>query len=352
VLEARVRKELRDFPLDVEIRVDHGEILVLMGENGAGKSMTLNLISGILPPDRGFVRLNGTVFHDPDRGVLVPVEERRIGYVFQNPAVFPHMTVRENVAFGLRARNIPKPDIAALVDRWLGTMNISDLAGVKAGSLSGGQRQRVALARALAPEPVLLMLDEPFSALDTWSIHELKTFLKPYVADKRIPCILVMHRVRDVKDIADRVCILDRGARVWEGRPEDIPEGSWRSLGITTIIRGTARKVGDISQITTGTGQVFYAAADISGEVVATVPAEDVIVSQEPFASSARNCLPGTISDVNPSGSTARVIIDVGFPLTALLTPGSCHDLRLEKGKKVYATFKASAVHVTPVTQQ
>jgi molybdopterin-binding protein len=196
------------------------------------------------------------------------------------------------------------------------------------------------------------MLDEPFSALDTWSIHEVKTFLKPYVADNRIPCILVMHRVRDVKDIADRVCILDRGAKVWEGRPEDIPGGSWRSLGITNIVRGTALHVGDISRITTGTGQVFYAASDLSGEVVATIPAEDVIVSQEPFTSSARNCLPGTISEVNPSGSTARVIIDVGFPLTALLTPGSCHDLHLEKGKKVCATFKASAVQVTPVTRQ
>jgi len=352
VLEARVKKELRDFPLDVEITVAPGEILVLMGENGAGKSMTLNLISGILSPDSGFVRLDGRVLHDPAHGILVPVEERRIGYVFQNPAVFPHMTVRENIAFGLRARNMPKPDIAGLVDRWLGRTNLSDLAGVKAGSLSGGQRQRVALARALAFTPVLLMLDEPFGALDIWGIHELKTFLRPYVADNRIPCILVMHRVRDVKDVADRVCILDHGAKVWEGRPENIPEGSWRSLGITTIIRGTAVKVGDISRITTDTGQVFYAASDISGEVVATVPAEDVIVSQEPFASSARNCLPGIISEVNPSGSTARVILDVGFPLTALLTPASCHDLHLEKGKKVYATFKASAVHMTPVRQQ
>ncbi len=350
MLEARVKKKLRDFSLDLSITVNPGEILVLMGENGAGKSMTLNMVSGVIPPDSGFIRLNGTVFYDPEGGIQVPIEDRRIGYVFQNPAVFPHMTVWENVAFGLRARHVPKSDLPGQVNRWLGTMNISDLAGVKAGMLSGGQRQRVALARALAPAPVLLMLDEPFSALDTWSIHELKTFLRPYVVDNRIPCILVMHQVRDVKDVADRVCILDRGAKVWEGGPEDIPEGSWRSLGISTIIRGTSSRVGDISRITTGTGQVFFAASNISGEVVATVPAEDVIVSEEPFASSARNCLPGTVSEVKPSGTTARVILDVGFPLTALLTPESCHDLHLEKGKRVYATFKASAVHVTPVT--
>jgi molybdate transport system ATP-binding protein len=228
VLEARVRKRLRDFPLDLTVKVNPGEILVLMGENGAGKSMTLNMVSGIIPPDSGLIRLNGTVFYDPKGGIHVPVEDRGIGYVFQNPAVFPHMTVRENIAFGLRARHMPKSAIGDQLDRWLETMNLSDLANVKAGMLSGGQRQRVALARALAPGPVLLMLDEPFAALDARSIHELKRFLRQHIADNRIPCILVMHRVRDAKDIGDRACILDHGAKVWEGRPEDLPEVTWR----------------------------------------------------------------------------------------------------------------------------
>jgi molybdate transport system ATP-binding protein len=352
MLEARVKKQLRDFPLDIEITVNPGEIFVLMGENGAGKSMTLNIISGILLPDSGFIQLNGTVFCDPGHGIQVPVEDRRIGYVLQNPAVFPHMTVRENIAFGLRARHMQKFAIASQVDHWVSTMNLSDLAGVKAGMLSGGQKQRVALARALAPGPLLLLLDEPFTALDASGILDLKGFLKQYVADTRIPCILVMHRIRDVKDVGDRACILDRGAKVWEGRPEDIPEVTWRFLGIVNTIRGASSKAGNISQITTDTGQVFYAASDISGEVVATLHAEDVIVSQEPFASSARNCLPGTVSEIIPVGNSVRVHLDVGFPLTALLTRESCHDLHLERGKRVYATFKASAVHLTPVTQR
>jgi molybdate transport system ATP-binding protein len=228
VLEVGVKKGLRDFPLDVEIMVNPGEILVLMGENGAGKSMTLNVISGILSPDQGFVRLNGTVFHDPARGIQVPVEERKIGYVFQNPAVFPHMTVGDNIAFGLRARGMPGTAVAAAVDHWLGRMNLTDLARIRAGNLSGGQRQRVALARALAPGPVLLLLDEPFNALDARSIHELKLFLKEYVAGNRIPCVLVMHRVRDAVDVGDRACILERGAKVWEGKPQDLPEVTWR----------------------------------------------------------------------------------------------------------------------------
>ncbi|MGA2933893.1 MAG: ATP-binding cassette domain-containing protein [Methanomicrobiales archaeon] len=223
MLEARVKKILRDFPLDLAITVNPGEILVLMGENGAGKSMTLNMISGIIPPDSGLIRLNGTIFYDPHGGIHIPVEDRRIGYVFQNPAVFPHMTVRENIAFGLRARHTPTSTIAGRVDRWLDTMNLSDLAGVKAGMLSGGQQQRVALARALAPGPVLLMLDEPFNALDARSMQDVKGFLRQYVADEGIPCILVMHRVRDAKDVGDRACILDQGVKVWEGRPGDLP---------------------------------------------------------------------------------------------------------------------------------
>jgi len=228
MLEARVTKVLRDFPLDLAITVDAGEILVLMGENGAGKSMTLNLISGILPPESGFVRLNGTVLHDQARRIQVPVEERRIGYVFQNPAVFPHMTVGENIAFGLRARGVAGTAIGAAVGHWLGRMNLTDLEGIRAGNLSGGQRQRVALARALAPGPVLLLLDEPFNALDVRSIHELKFFLKEHVTANRIPCILVMHRVRDAIDVGDRACIIDRGAKVWEGKPEDLPDVTWR----------------------------------------------------------------------------------------------------------------------------
>jgi ABC-type sulfate/molybdate transport systems ATPase subunit len=228
VLEARVKKGLRDFPLDVEIAVRPGEILVLMGENGAGKSMTLNIISGIIPPDAGFIRLDGTVYFDSRDGIHVPVEDRRIGYIFQNAAVFPHMTVRENVAFGLRARHAPQDTIASKVNHWLMAMNLSNLASVKAGMLSGGQKQRVALARALAPGPGLLLLDEPLTALDARSIQELKHFLREYVRESQVPCILVIHRLRDASDIGDRVCILDRGTKVWEGKLEDIPEVTWR----------------------------------------------------------------------------------------------------------------------------
>lgn len=224
MLEATIAKKLRDFPLDLSFRVKRGEIVVLMGTNGAGKSTTLNIIAGLLAPDSGRVLLGGSPVYDPAQGIDVPAEDRRIGYVFQNSAVFPHLTVRENVAFGLRARYLPSPVIAERVDRWLGLLDITGLSPVKAGNLSGGQKQRVALARALAIEPALLMLDEPFASLDAESDRGVKEALKKNVMGLKVPCIVVTHRRPDVVDIADRVCVICKGRIVWEGVPADLTD--------------------------------------------------------------------------------------------------------------------------------
>ena len=224
MLEADLHKQLRDFPLDLKIQANPGEILVLMGENGAGKSTVLNILSGLLTPDTGFIRLHGRDLYQSAAGICVPVESRRIGYVLQNPAVFPHLSVSENVAYGLRARHVQKNMIAEYVDRWMGLMDIRDLANVKAGNLSGGQKQRVALARALATRPALLMLDEPFTALDTQSTVSVKDAIRRCITELQIPCIAVTHRVTDARDVGDRICILRRGVNRWQGQPTDIPD--------------------------------------------------------------------------------------------------------------------------------
>lgn len=224
MLEATIAKRLRDFPLELSFRVAPGEILVLMGTNGAGKSTTLNIIAGLLPPDSGRVVLNGSPVFDPAQGIDVPAEDRGIGYVFQNSAVFPHLTVRENIAFGLRARHLPRPLISERVDHFLDLLDITSLSSVKAGNISGGQKQRVALARALATGPALLMLDEPFTALDAESDRGVKTALKKIVSDAQIPCIVVTHRQGDVIEIADRVCVICKGKLAWEGPVVDMPE--------------------------------------------------------------------------------------------------------------------------------
>jgi len=225
MLEANLHKQLRDFPLDLKIQVNPGEILVLMGDNGAGKSTVLNLLSGLLTPDAGSILLNGRTLFQSAAGICVSVESRRIGYVIQNSAVFPHLSVSENIAYGMKARHLKKNLIAEHVDRWMRLMDIQNLKNVKAGNLSGGQKQRVALARALAIEPELLMLDEPFTALDVQTTVSVKDIIRRCIAELQIPCLTVTHRVADAHDVGDRVCILSQGTSVWEGSHLDMPDG-------------------------------------------------------------------------------------------------------------------------------
>lgn len=224
MLDAVITKKLRDFTLDLSFQVQDGKILALMGNNGSGKSTTLNILAGLLSPDTGSVRLNGITFCEPALGICIPVEKRCIGYVFQNAAVFPHLSVSENIAYGLRARGLPRPEIAERVGQLIGMMHLADLAEVKAASLSGGQKQRTALARAIAIRPALLMMDEPFSSLDVESTQAVKELTRDVVKKLQIPCIVVTHRVADSHEIGDRAIILCSGKKEWEGIPRDMPK--------------------------------------------------------------------------------------------------------------------------------
>jgi len=224
MLEAEFTKKLRDFTMDLSFQVRDGEILALMGNNGSGKSTTLNIIAGLMEPDAGCIRLNGTTLCESARGTHMAIEDRRIGYVFQNAAVFPHLSVRDNIAYGLRARKLPRPEIVKRVVQMMELMHLGDLATVKAGNLSGGQKQRTALARAIAIRPALLMLDEPFSSLDVESTLAVKELTRKIVKEMQIPCIVVTHRVADSNEIGDWAMVICSGKKEWEGRPRDMPE--------------------------------------------------------------------------------------------------------------------------------
>ena len=224
MLDAALTKQLRDFTLDLSFSVRPGEILILMGANGSGKSTTLNLIAGLISPDTGCIRLDGAILCDHSQGFFIPIEKRRVGYVFQNSAVFPHMTVEDNIAFGLRAQRLPRAEIADRVSQMIDLMHLADLASVRAGNLSGGQKQRVALGRAIAIRPSLLMMDEPFTSLDAESTRSVRELTRTVVNKFKIPCIIVSHHIADSQDIGDRVLLLQSGKAVWEGSPRDIPD--------------------------------------------------------------------------------------------------------------------------------
>ena len=222
MLTIHAAKQLRDFELDVSLSVGPGETLVLIGENGAGKSTVLNLASGLLVPDHGEIALAGRVLYSDRLRLDVPVEDRNIGHLFQSYALFPHLSVFENVAFGLRCRKVPAGEIAARVAGELERMHLSDLAGVNVGRLSGGQRQRVALARALAVKPGLLLLDEPLAAVDVRAQGEMRRELRETIRAADIPCILVTRALRDALELGDRTCVMEEGRVVLEGTPEEV----------------------------------------------------------------------------------------------------------------------------------
>ncbi|GAA5263119.1 sulfate/molybdate ABC transporter ATP-binding protein [Methanocalculus sp. MC3] len=205
------RKELRDFTLDLSLEVADGEIMVLMGGNGAGKTTVLRLTAGLLTPDAGVIETKKRILYHHQSKTNCPVQNRNIGYVFQNAAVFPHMSVYDNVAFGLRARRVDSLELADRTDEWMDRLAISNLATVRAGHLSGGQKQRVALARAMATKPDLLMLDEPFTALDQKNQIAVREWISLCVREQKIPCLLVTHNPTDAEAVGDSVCVIDRG---------------------------------------------------------------------------------------------------------------------------------------------
>ncbi len=221
-LEVNVAKKLRDFELDVSFTVEKGEILALIGENGCGKTTVLNLVSGLVTPDSGTISLDGRKLFDASEKVSVPTEARNVGYMFQNYALFPHMSVYDNVAFGLRTRKMPAAEVEKKVRRTLELRGLWDLRDEKATRLSGGQKQKVALSRALVIDPCVLLLDEPLSSLDAETQVAMRFELKAYIKELGMPCIMVTHNVKDAMEIADRVCLIEKGKVKIMGAPQEV----------------------------------------------------------------------------------------------------------------------------------
>lgn len=224
MLEIDVRKRLRDFSLDVKLSVPEGEILMMVGDNGCGKTTLLNLVAGLISPDEGMIALDGRTLFDSSMRVSVAPEARNIGYVFQSYALFPHMSVYDNVAFGLRTRRLSHKEIDLMVKDHLEAAGLWEIRKARAADISGGQKQRVALARALIIEPNLLLLDEPLSALDVRKQAVMRRELRERIRACNVPSIIVTHDLRDVACIGDRACLLESGRVALSGRAKDVME--------------------------------------------------------------------------------------------------------------------------------
>jgi molybdate transport system ATP-binding protein len=330
-------------------------LTVLFGPSGSGKTTALRCLAGLERPDRGYIRFGHETWFDSARRVLVPPQQRRIGYLFQDYALFPHLTVAQNIRYGLRrvGRAERQHRVAEIID----LLGLTGLEDRYPKQVSGGQQQRVALARALVCRPRLLLLDEPLSALDAPTREQLRRQLRRWLVQLRTPAMLVTHDRIEALALGDHLVVLDAGRVCQRGtvhevfaRPTDLSVA--RIVGVDTVELASVQQMPDgLARVDIGKVRLVALSSNgISGEAYVCIHAEDVVLERSASLSksSARNRLIGRIQSLDREGPMVRVNLDCGFPLKALVTKQSCQDLGLTEGEQVNAVLKAAAVHIVP----
>jgi molybdate transport system ATP-binding protein len=355
------------FSLEVALHVAPGESLAVLGPNGAGKSTLLRALAGLDPVTAGQIELDGRLLdrcrrRDEGPDVFVPPEHRRVGLVFQGYRLFPHLSVRDNVAFGPRSAGQSRRASRAAADRWLETLDLSGLAARRPRQLSGGQAQRVALARALATDPALLLLDEPMAALDARTRLEVRAALREHLRHFAGPVVVVTHDPVEAMVMADRLLVLEGGRAMQQGRPADVarrPATDYvaRLVGLNLYAgEVVAEQDGEQrSPITLDSGGRLYATGlSSSGLVggsrvlVAVRPASVSIHGERPVAGSPRNVWPGEVAGMEPSGDRVRVQVRGVPDVLVDVTPAAVAELALRPGLPVWVSVKATELDVYP----
>ena len=335
------------FRLRTNVRVLDGEVVAVLGPNGAGKSTMLRALAGLLALDAGIVRVDATVLDEPATGTFVGPERRPVGMVFQDYLLFPHLTARDNVAFGLRARGMGRTAARERADAALAGLGLADEAGRRPRALSGGQAQRVALARALVTSPRLMLLDEPLAALDAGVREQVRVDLRQQLAAFGGATVIVTHDPLDAFVLADRLVVLEDGALVQVGPPAAVARRPRTDYGATLVGLNLYRGVADGALVRLD-GAVVSTAHPMTGPaLVAFAPASVTVHRSEPHGS-ARNCWPVTVSHLERHAETVRVRLAGPLDLAADLTALSVAELGLEPGVQVWAAVKATETSVYP----
>jgi molybdate transport system ATP-binding protein len=350
-LTVQVRHRLGRIKLDAHLRVDGG-VLALIGPSGAGKTSVLQAIAGLLKPEWGHIATDKMVLLDTEASINLPAEERRVGMLFQDAALFPHMTVAGNIEYGLHPRPTSRRERDARVTEILDRFRIGPLASAKPRQISGGERQRVALARAVATSPDLLLLDEPLSALDSVTKAHVSAELSQWLLELSLPTILVSHDFADVVGLADHVAIIEEGSIVQSGTKNDVlrSPGSAFAAAFAGInyFPGDAVTRGDLTEVHGQDGMVIWSADTLVGSVGAVVHPWDVSVSDERLEISAMNCLSGPVIQIANVGNSTRVTIGSTPPIVAEITGESVDRLGLVPNRVVYASWKAAVTRLVP----
>lgn len=355
LLLRNVALPLTPFVLKIDAEL-HGPVTVIFGPSGSGKTSLLDLVAGLRQPSSAFIQLNDQVLTDSSRGIFVPTRRRGIGYVSQDLALFPHLSVRQNLLYGANAAHQGNHLFA--FDHVVDVLEIRSLGQRGIHQLSGGEQQRVALARALLASPKLLLLDEPLASLDL----SLKTRIIPYLArirdEFRIPMLYVTHDRHELLSLADEMMVLVHGKVAQAGAMRDVLNRPANLavaglLTIETIQSGRILNAAD-GLVSVAVGSALLLSTESQPvpdalDVYVCIRAEDVILLKRADGpGSARNRLSGTVHSLAPEGPHIRVELDCGFSLTALVTKQACEEMALKPGEPVTALIKAPHIHLIP----
>lgn len=324
---------------------------VIFGPSGAGKSTILRIMAGLDRPDKGLIKFGEETWEDTENQIFIPPQKRPVGLLFQDFALFPHMTVENNIIYNL---SLPKEEKQKRLMELISLFNLQGLEKRKPSSLSGGEKQKVAIARTVIRMPELLLLDEPLSSLDLPTREKLQKELKKILKKLRIPTIFVTHDRTEAIIMGDRIAVINDGNVVQMGEVNDVFTKPDNPL-VAAIVGMENVLIGEIIERSEGlvyikVGKCTLVALDtgvVGPEVAVCIRAEEIILEKgNVLESSARNRFSGRIIDISPQGVTVKLTLDCGFPLIVLITKRSFIDLSIQKRSKLTASIKAQAIHI------